>query len=66
MCSWIFGRIGRFSGRMPVLLHTGGAQAGDTETLDGALPSEKFFNRQRVPPTSIVDAKQSAAHGHDD
>ena len=43
MCSWIFGRIGRFSGRMPVLLHTGGTQAGDTKTIDGALPSEKFL-----------------------
>jgi len=30
---------------MPILLHAGSAQPGQTETLDGTLPSEKFFRR---------------------
>ena len=45
---------------MPVLLRAGGAQAVETETLDDALPGEKLFNRQRVPPTSIFEAEQPA------
>src|SRR5215469_3990607 len=53
------------SGSIPILLHPGGAEAGQTEAIDRMLPSEEFLHRQRIATASLVQTQQSAAHRSD-
>src|SRR5437868_5961120 len=49
-----------------VLLYAGRAQAGGAETLNRALPGEKFFDRERVTIASVFERKQTSFHRHND
>jgi hypothetical protein len=53
------------AGLLPVLLNARGAQPGEAVLVDGILPGEEFFHRQRIPAASLFQRKQAAAHGSD-
>src|ERR1043166_7765499 len=54
---------GRQPALLPILLDSRGAQAGEAVPVDGILPGEEFFDRQRVTATGFLEREESAAHG---
>src|ERR1043166_9039035 len=54
---------GRQPALLPILLDSRGAQAGEAVTVDGILPGEEFFDRQRVTAAGFLEREESAAHG---
>src|ERR1043166_2644820 len=48
---------------LPILLDSRGAQAGEAVAIDGILPGEEFFDRQRVTAAGFLEREESAAHG---
>src|ERR1700730_7301819 len=52
-------------GLLPVLLNARGAQGGEAVLIDGILPRQEFFDRERIPAAGLLQRKQAAAHGRD-
>ncbi len=46
----------------PVLLDTGGSEAGQSVAVDRALPAQIFLYGQGVPVTGFLEAQQAAAN----
>src|SRR3984957_391712 len=57
---------GRSEALLPILLNSGGAQAGQAVLIDGKLPGQEFVDRQRVAAASLLEGEQAAAHGGND
>jgi hypothetical protein len=64
-----FAKRSRFSsnlsvreGLLPILLDTGGPQAGQTMLIDGKLPGQEFVHRQRITAAGFLEGEQAAAH----
>jgi hypothetical protein len=49
-----------------VLLDARGAQAGKAVVVDGGLPGQEFFDRQRITLAGLLEAEKPATHGSDD
>src|ERR1700730_6554710 len=50
-------------GLLPVLLDARGAQAGEAVLVNGILPGQEFFDRQRVAGASFFKGKEPATYG---
>src|ERR1700722_13521891 len=48
-----------------ILLHSGGAQAGQAEAVDRVLPAKELLHRQSVAAAGLIQAEQAAAHSGD-
>jgi hypothetical protein len=46
---------------LPILLDSGGAQAGKAVLVDGKLPREELVDRQRVAAAGLLKGEQAAA-----
>ena len=53
------------AGLLPVLLNARGAQPGEAMLINGILPGQEFFDRERIPAAGLFQRKQAAAHGRD-
>src|SRR5580658_1163408 len=51
---------------LPVLLDTGGAQAGEAMAVNGILPSQEFLDRQGVAAAGFLEGQEPAADCGDD
>ena len=54
------------NGLVAVLLDARGAQAGKAVVVDGGLPGQEFFDRQRITFTGFFEAEKATTHGGDD
>ena len=53
-------------GLVAILLDARGAQAGQTMIVDGGLPGQELFDRQRIAFTGFFQAQEATAHGSND